>query len=449
MRRDLLQGLPEQLERHFAKLATIGNGPDGSIHRIAYSDAESTAMAYIRAEGEAIGLAGRYDAIGNLLLSSQGEFSRHLLVGSHIDSVPFGGNYDGAAGVVAALEATREILDGGAPLGVGIDVVIWRGEEYTFNAAYKGSATAFGKSEPHILRNTYEDCSLRDAILRQGFDPSYIDECRPSFAPEYVDSLVAYLELHIEQGECLERQHTDVGVVTQIAGDRRFLVVVEGRFDHSGATPMGTKFRSDVNLAIAHIQTRIDDLGKKHRADGHEFVQTVGIVNADPEIDKKYPRVHGNSVTKVSGLGYFTLDIMSADDTFMDRYSAEVLRLIWQTAKEYGTKAIIEQTDAAAGILKLDAGIQDRWETCAQRLGYSSMRMASGAGHDAVVVAEATRSDGTFIPVGMLFVPCRNGTSHSLEEFASTEQIAKGTEVLRDLMRELVVAPQGHDTKLP
>ena len=442
MQSQLIEGLPEQLERHFAKLATIGNEADGSISRIAYSDAESTAMAYIRAEGEAFGLTGRYDGVGNLLLSTPGDHPRRVLVGSHIDSVPFGGNYDGAAGVVAALEATRQILEGGKPLSAGVDIVVWRGEEYTFNAAYKGSATAFGKSEPHILRNLFEDCSLRDAILQQGFDPSYIDECRPTFEPEYVDSILAYLELHIEQGERLERGRTNLGAVTRIAGDRRFLVVVEGRFDHSGATPMGTKFRSDVNLAIAHIQTRLDELGRKRREDGHEFAQTVGIVNADPEIDKKYPRVHGNSVTKVSGLGYFTLDIMSPDDSFMDSYAAEVLRLIWQTAKELGTKAIIEQTDSAPGILNLDPGILEAWEKHAGQLGHSMMRMASGAGHDAVIVAESERSDGSRIPTGMLFVPCRGGISHSKEEFTSTEQIAKGTEVLRDVMLELVANPR-------
>ena len=438
MQRELLQGLPECLERHFAKLSTIGNEADGSISRIAYSDAESTAMAYIRAEGEALGLVGHYDGIGNLLLSTPDGHARRLLVGSHIDSVPFGGNYEGAAGVVAALEATREIVERGGTFAAGIDIVVWWGEEYSFGAAYKGSATAFGKSEPHILRNIFDDRSLRDAILQQGFDPSYIDECRASFAPGYVDAIVAYLELHIEQGQRLEQERLDLGAVTQIAGDRRFLVVVEGRFDHSGATPMGTKFRSDVNLAIARIQTRLDELGKKRREEGHEFVQTVGIVNADPEIDKKYPRVHGNALTKVSGLGYFTLDIMSADDVFMDQYAAEVLRLIWQVAKEQGTKAIVEQTDAAAGVLQLDANIQRAWEKHATALGHTIMPMASGAGHDAVVVAKTARSDGSHIPVGMLFVPCREGISHAKEEFVAAEQIAKGVEVLREVMAELI-----------
>ena len=427
--------LAEHLERHFAKLASIGIQPDGSITRLAYSDEESAAMAYIRAEGEAFGLEGRYDPIGNLILSQPGNHSCRLLAGSHIDSVPRGGNYDGAAGVVSVLEALRQLRS--ESLNMGIDLVIWRGEEYTFNAVYKGSAAAFGQSEPHILYNTYCGQSLRDAILGQGFDPSYIDEGKPSFEPSYIDSIAGYLELHIEQGVRLERQRKDVGIVTSVAGDRRFLVVVEGRFDHSGATPMGPTYRCDVNLAIAHMQVRIDELGAQKQREGYEFTQTVGIVNSDPEIDKKYPTVHANSVTKVSGQGYFTLDIMSANDEFMDTYAAAVHRLIWQTAKAHGVTAVIEQTDVTGGLHSLDDKIQATLEKSATTLGYSWMKMASGAGHDAVIVAKAKRRDNTTIPVGMLFVPCRQGISHSRNEYVSPEQVARGSEVLRESLRTI------------
>lgn len=429
--------LERQIDRHFAKLATIGNQADGSISRIAFSDAESEAMAYVRAEGEAFGLAGRYDGIGNLLLSTPGEHPRRILAGSHLDSVPRGGNYDGAAGVVAVLEALRSILAQGMELRRGIDLVVWRGEEHTFNAVYKGSATAFGLSDPHVLHNVHRGQSLRDAILQQGFDPSYVDESRPSFDPGYIDGLEGYLELHIEQGGRLELESKAVGIVTGIAGDRRFLVVLEGRFDHSGATPMGTRYRADVNLAMAYILTRCDELGRKRRQQGHDFTQTVGIVNADPETDKKYPDVHANSVTKVSGLAYFTLDVMSADDGFMDDYSAEVLRLIWRTAKELGTKAFVEQLDSAAGIGQLDAGLQDLLEASAEHLGASHLRLPSGAGHDAAVVAQARRSSGQPIPAAMLFIPCQGGISHSKDEYCSPRQIATGSEVLRETLVKL------------
>jgi N-carbamoyl-L-amino-acid hydrolase len=438
VRAKAMYSLPEQLGLHFAKLGTIGIEPDGSISRIAYSDEESAAMAYVRAQGEAFGLAGTYDPVGNLLLRMPGDSRRRVLVGSHLDSVPHGGNYDGAAGVVAGLEALRFLIAERDQLGGAVDLVVWRGEEYTFNAVYKGSAAAFGNAEPHILHNFYRDVSLRDAILRQQFDPTYIDEGRPAFDRDYIDSIEGYLELHIEQGARLQTEGTDLGIVTSIAGDRRFLVVLEGTFDHSGATPMGTRYRRDVNLAMAYVQTEIDVLASRYLSEGRDFTQTVGIVNADPEIDRKHPEVHNNSVTKVSGLGYFTLDIMSADDEFMDRYSAEVHRLVWKTARNFRVNANIELTDSSPGLQQLDSRFQDCLAACADRLGYSQMPMPSGAGHDAAVVASATRSDGAAIPVGMLFVPCRHGISHSRDEHLEVADLAKGVEVLRDTLRTLV-----------
>lgn len=425
------------LERHFYKLATIGNGPDGSISRIAFSDEESEAIAYVRSEGEAFGLESRYDAVGNLILSTPDGKKRRLLTGSHMDSVPAGGNFDGAAGIVAGLEAMRMIVNSGVELERGIDLVAWRGEEYTFNAVYKGSCAAFGMSETHILHNRYGDVTLRDAIREQGFDPSPIDDRVPTFGVEYIDSIDGYLELHIEQGVRLERDGTDVGLVTSVAGDRRYLVVLEGRFDHSGATPMGARYRNDVNLAMAYMQVALDEAGAKRKKQGAEFCLTVGIVNADPEIDRKYPEVHSNSVTKVSGLGYFTIDLMSADDTFMDEFSGELHRIIWNEAKRFGVKAVIDRTDLAAGVAQLDPELLDLLERCSETRGHSWVRMPSGAGHDAVIVSQVERSDGSAIPTGMLFVPCKEGVSHSRDEFATPEQVARGTEVLHDALLEM------------
>ncbi|MCA8941456.1 MAG: Zn-dependent hydrolase [Planctomycetes bacterium] len=432
----------DRIENHFGRLAGIGGQPDGSISRIAWTDEESAAIAYVRSEGESFGLEGRYDPIGNLVMSLPGMHRQRVLVGSHLDSVPHGGNYDGAAGVVAGLEALRMLVDQAEELPAGVDLVVWRGEEHTYNAVYKGSSAAFGCSETHILHNVYGGVSLRDAIVQQGFDPSYIDECRPSFDDVYIESIRGYLELHIEQGVRLERERHDLGIVTSIAGDRRFLVVLEGRFDHSGATPMGTTYRNDSNLALAHILTRIDALAESRRRGGEEFTQTVGIINADPEIDRKFPSVHGNSVTKVSGMAYFTLDIMSSSDEFMDAYAAEVLREIWRTAKEFGVKASIEQTDGAPGLGSLDADIRAKLGDAADRLGYSNAELTSGAGHDAVVVGLAERSNGR-IPVGMLFVPCRKGISHAREEHAEPDHIAKGADVLRDVLSSLARSVEG------
>lgn len=424
------EALVQRIDQHFNKLGTIGIQPDGSITRMAWSDEESAAMAYIRGEGEAFGLEGSYDAVGNLLLSTPGDHDKRYLLGSHMDSVPHGGNFDGAAGVVSALEALRTLMQEAPDAAVGATLVAWRGEEYTFNAVYKGSAAAFGLGEPRILHNLYGDHSLRDAIRSQGFDPTFIDEGTPTFEAPFIDSLQGYFELHIEQGVVLERERLDLGIVTSIAGDRRYLVVLEGRFDHSGATPMGSKFRSDVNLAMAHVQVRLDELARTRLAEGRTFTQTVGIINADPDIDKTYPAVHGNSVTKVSGMGYFTLDLMAADDDFLDAHSAEILRTIWKTAREFNVKAFIEMTDSSRGLLHLDDELRGALRDSAEATGAQYREVPSGAGHDAVMVGLAERPAGGTIPVAMLFVPCRAGISHAKEEYASAEHVAKATKVL-------------------
>ncbi len=429
--------LQRWIEQHFAKLGTIGIEADGSITRLAYSDEESAAMAYVRAAGEAHGLIGHYDGVGNLILSTPEGAKQRFMIGSHLDSVPHGGNFDGAAGVIAGLETARVLTETGGTGSCGVDVVAWRGEEYTYNAVYKGSAAAFGLSSPQILHNIYGDTSLRDAIRSQGFDPSYIDEGRTSLDAEYIDNITGYIELHIEQGVTLERERADVGIVTSIAGDRRFLVVLEGRFDHSGATPMGARFRGDANLAMAYVQVRLDELARKHLSDGRVFTQTVGIVNADPEIDRRYPTVHGNSVTKVSGMGYFTLDLMSHDDEFLDTYAAEVHRVIWSTTREFNVKAFIEQTDASPGLAMLDKKLTLELTESADRIGAKHMPLPSGAGHDAVMVGMAEKSTGAKIPVSMLFVPCRGGISHSKEEYADARHVAVATEVMVEALRRL------------
>ncbi len=424
------EALTRRIEQHFAKLAHIGNQPDGSITRMAWSDEESAAMAYIRAEGERFGLVGSYDGVGNLLLSTPAPAERRVLVGSHLDSVPHGGNYDGAAGVVAGLEALRQVSEKGLPEGWGATVVAWRGEEYTFNAVYKGSAAAFGMGQPQFLHNLDGDVTLRSAIMSQGYDPSFIQDARPSLPEAFIESIDSYFEMHIEQSVVLERNAESVGIVTSIAGDRRYLVVLEGRFDHSGATPMGSEYRGDVNLAMAHIQVRLDELARRRLGEGRRFTQTVGIVNADPEIDKKYPEVHGNSVTKVSGLGYFSLDLMSADDTFMDNHAAEMLRTIWDTAREFNVKAFVEMTDASRGLLELDGELRGLLGAAAAELELAHRELPSGAGHDAVIVGLAERPERGNIPVGMLFVPCRGGISHDKEEFAQAEHVAAAAQVL-------------------
>jgi len=424
----------------FARIGNLGPSPEDGFTRLAFSDEESAAHAYVRRQAEAAGLTVRVDAVGNTYCRTPGDHAEVVQTGSHLDSVPQGGNYDGAAGVLCGLEAVKAVVAAGTPLARGLEVVAWRGEEHTYDAVYKGSAAAFGVSEPAILDHEEAGRALREAIEAQGLDPGPIASGTPTLSAAERDAIAAHVELHIEQAVRLEEEGKDIGVVTSINGDRRLLALVEGRFDHSGATPMGARYRRDANLAIAEAQVALDALARGHLERGVDFVQTVGVVNADPGLDRKHPRVHANSATKVSGFGYFTLDVMAPDDAFLTRYAEEARAAIRTAVEARGCAVAFEVLDVSAASGPLDARIQDRVEAACREVGCTWMRMPSGAGHDAALVAKQPRSDGGRIPVGLIFVPCRGGVSHAKEEHASPEALATGARVLAGTLAALARA---------
>jgi hydantoinase/carbamoylase family amidase len=430
----------KDIEKHIYELSKIGrvgdSASDGFL-RAAWSAEESQAFEYISTYAMDAGLVSNYDGIGNLFVRTPNNLGNVVQTGSHLDTVPEGGNYDGVAGIVAGLEAIKRINDMGMALSKDIELVVWRGEEGSFGEVYKGSKAAFGEASPEFLKNKFQGLTLEEAINSQHFSPGYIKYGRPTLTQGEIDGISAHLELHIEQGTRLERDMIDIGNVTSIRGSTRYLVVVEGDFDHSGATPMGNKYRRDANLSIAHMQVNLDRLAKPFLLSGDDFVQTVGEVNTNPTINKEYPQLRNNSLAKVSGFGYFTLDVRSSVNSFRREYVSKVEEAIRETAKEHGVNVdVIEQNDSGA-TESLSSKIQSKIKEACDLNGYSTISMPSGAGHDAKIVGNQTQSDGGKIPIGMIFVPCKNGKSHCKEEFASTEAMTKGANVLGQVLYSL------------
>ncbi|MDP2749335.1 MAG: Zn-dependent hydrolase [Nanoarchaeota archaeon] len=436
----------KDVQKHFDSLAKMGNlGPslDDGFLRAAWSDEESQAFEYIKNEAESAGLTARYDGIGNLFIRTPARKNdkKVVQVGSHIDTVPEGGNYDGAAGIVAGLEAIKAVHSSGIMTCKSIELVIWRGEESaTFNAAYKGSKGAFGKSfkgdKGDILKNEFRGKTLEQAITEQGFDPSYFREQKPTINQEYIDNIFAHIELHIEQARKLETDKISIGIITSIRGYDRYRITVAGEFDHSGATPMGTEYRKDANLAIAYMQVEIDKLGRKYAKLGNDLVQTIGEINSNHELNKQHG-IYNNAITKVSGIGYFSLDIRSNNQNFKEAYVNEAKKLIKRLAKSKKVDIEILPMSSDNPTENLDEKIREIIACSCDRLSYSYQPMSSGAGHDAAIVAQQMRSDGAYVPVGMLFIPCRAGISHNKMEFAKTEDVVKGANVLVNTIYEL------------
>ena len=432
---------PESIKSRYSVLDYIGNlgaAPEDGYLRAAYSDDETRAMKVLAEAAADAGLNCKWDKIGNLTIEMPGNFSEWVETGSHLDTVPYGGNFDGLAGVVAGLEALIALKASSRRLKRGIRLRIWRGEESAhFGSSSTGSKGAFGILDPAVLSNRFKGITLKEAMLSQGCDLSPVENKIATISQGEIDSIYAYIELHIEQGDLLETSGKELGIVLGVRGAARMMVTLEGAFDHSGATPMGTEYRKDVNLALGHIIVRLDELATKHIEEGMDLVQTIGVINSSSELNDVDPHVYRNAVTKVSGFGYFSHEVRSCNSVESDLFSLEAKEVILNTAKNFGVSADIKDLGKTAGIPSLSKIVQAALEASSCEVGTSFMEMSSGAWHDAAVVASQQRSDGSAIPTGMLFIPCKDGKSHSPKEYCSPEQIAKGATVLARAMLRL------------
>lgn len=429
------------IAEHYSVLNTIGclgPSPAAGFLRAAFSDEETAAMRYIEGRARDLGADARWDHAGNLSLSWPGTSPGFVETGSHLDTVPMGGNYDGAAGAVAGLSAIAAIVTSGEPRTKGLRLRIWRCEESsTYNAACAGSNAAFGLLPAHALENRFRGRTLAEAMAGQGVDVAAVRAGKPSIPVEERDEILGLYELHIEQGNLLEVEHVTTGIITSIRGSRRFRVRISGEFDHSGATPMGVEYRQDANLAMAYMHVRLDERCAAARRRGEDVVSTVGVINSNREWNEADPRVYQNAVPKVSGFAYFCFDVRSSSNATLERYSEEARTVILDTARELRVNAEVEQIGGAGALEATDSRLREILTRAAAQAGISSREMPSGALHDAAIVGSQLQSSGERIPVGMIFIPCRRGKSHCPEELASSSDIAAGATVLANAMLEV------------
>lgn len=424
---------------HYALLNRMGGNTTNGFDRPAYSDEETRVMLYFRQLAEACGLAHRFDTCGNLIIETTSISGQWIETGSHVDTVPGGGNYDGLAGVVAGFEALKAIRHYNRPFKHGLRLRIWRGEESaSFGIASIGSRAAFGQLPPSSLSMTCRGKTMAEAMTAQGINPEVVEQGRPAIATDELDNIAACIELHIEQGKVLETAQLDIGIVSAIRGSRRSWVSLTGTFDHSGATPMGCHYRQDCNLAMAYMHVRLDQLLQKHIEKGVDLVQTVGVINSHSGMHKKLA-IDNNAVSKVSGAAFFSFEVRGCKAEEVTAYCAQAEAEICKTADEFGIRSDIEIFSEQQGLATLDETLQHCMEQLCDSLKLSHMLMPSGAWHDAGTVAQQRRADGSSIPVGIIFIPCKEGISHSPLESTSPEQIATGATLLAATMLQLAM----------
>ena len=386
------------------------------IVRDSYGAGEQAAHDLVRSAAETIGLEVALDAIGNLTLTLPGRDrgAQRIVVGSHLDSVSQGGNFDGAAGVIAGLSIVSAMRQAGTVPPCDLAVMAIRAEESAwFDIAYLGSAGAFGLLDPGCLSIPRSDNgqSLESTLLRQGFDPRAIRERRRLLEPSRIR---AYLELHIEQGPTLVERALPAAVVTGIRGCKRFRNArCIGEYAHSGA--VSRPDRHDAVAATVAFLHHMETVWVQQEQAGADLVLTAGELFTDPAM-------HGPS--KIAGETRFVLDLRSLSDATMSAVAAEARAAAARTSATYRVSIELGATsDSPPAIM------DDRLRTRLMSLLDQPFEMASGAGHDAAVFARQG------IPTAMVFVRNENG-SHNPDEAMSPDDFAVGARTLMGLLMD-------------
>lgn len=377
------------------------NSTDGlGVTRDAYGPGERMAHALARREAEALGLEVGADPVGNLHMTLPGSdrSAPRVMLGSHLDSVKEGGNFDGAAGVLAGLAAVAGLTRAGFRPARDITVIATRAEEAGawFPTSYPGARGALGRLKAEELQVKRQDTgrSLADHMREEGFDPDFAARGEKLLTPE---NTAAFLELHIEQGPVLDAEEIPVAVVTGIPGSRRLRQGrVLGEYNHSGGTPR--RYRRDAAIALAELALGLDEEWSRLETHGHRLVCTFCTMGTTPEA----------GFTKIAGEATFMLDVRSVDPASVDAIFARLAVLVPEIEARRGVRFELgPETGSTAA--PMDAGVRAGLLRAAQVAGVPAIEMASGGGHDAAAFAQAG------IPTGMLFVRNQNG-SHNPHE---------------------------------
>ncbi len=395
----------------FDELATIGATPEGGVSRPTFSASHIAARKWFLDRAKSAGLDARVDAAGNhsgVLQSRSPGSKRVLLLGSHLDSVPGGGRFDGALGVIAALHVLLAFKQAGTELPFALEAIDFTDEEGTL-VGLLGSNALAGALTPEQLQSPRGG---RDALVA-GLQEAGLREELLFDARRDPSTLAGYLELHIEQGPRLEHDKVQIGVVTSIVGSRSFRMVLRGGAGHAGTTPMAG--RRDAAVAAARVILGIRETVVR---DFPGSVATVGDVRVEP-----------GAFNVVPGLARLALEFRSADERELDAIESAMLARV---RAEVDSEAVEVEVSPVARWQPshLDPGMADAIERSAAALGLTTKRLASGAGHDAQALAAVT-------PSGMIFVPSVGGVSHDPSELTAWEDVVNGANVLLGTVREL------------
>jgi N-carbamoyl-L-amino-acid hydrolase len=399
----------QRLRTRLERLSTFGRPAGGTfaagVSRVAYSDADLAARSWLLGEMRAAGLSPRIDAAGSIFArwpNSPTATPPPILFGSHIDSVPSGGNFDGDLGTLAALEVIQACQAAAITPRHPFEMVLWAHEESTaFGRGTAASRIVSGDLQAGDLDQVWNGLRRADGMRRLGGHPERIEE-----AVRKPGDWHAYYELHIEQGGTLEQSQAPVGVVEGIVSIHRYDVTITGMANHAGTTPMNE--RRDAMLAASRVVILVNEIVKAR--EGRQ-VGTVGRLEVTP-----------NSPNVIPGRVTLSVELRDLSERTLRDLGAEIQERSGPVARETGTEISFKLASRNPPALA-HAGMQRAVERAAEGLGLASKRLPSGAGHDAQMIA-------ALCPMGMIFVPSIGGISHSPLERTSWEDCAHGAAVL-------------------
>lgn len=401
---------PRRIARFLREIGDIGKDPAGGWWRPAFGPEEREAHAVFGEHARDLGLTTKTDAVGNTTAELAGASGgRALASGSHLDSVPRGGGFDGVAGVAAALEVARILREEGGTRRP-YRIFVFGGEEGArFGMPCIGSRVATGAIGAGTLETLTDrrGLSVAECARDVGLSPG-----RAAEAAWPADSLHAFVELHIEQGRVLEGRGAAIGIVDAIAGSTRIELTFTGNADHSGATPM--PLRQDALVGAGEFIVEVENRAYPYRT----AVATVGDLDVEP-----------GSFTTVPGVARLSLDVRDSDSErqreLAEELIDEALRIASRRSLELSAALVSDQSPVV-----LHKPVREQLALAASQTGETFRILASGASHDAAHVAKIA-------PTGMVFVPSRHGKSHTPEEWSSVEDIARGAEVIARALKAL------------
>ena len=397
-----------RLNRTLDELGQFGETPEG-INRLAFSPADIASREYTIGLMREAGMTTRIDAAGNIIGRRPGSDDSRpaIALGSHTDTVPLGGKYDGALGVLGAIEVVRTLAEQGRATRHPIETIVFTNEEGTrFHRWLIGSRAMAGMLEPEDLAAVdAEGVTLAQRMSDIGGDLSQVDQ-----AARRPGELAAYFELHIEQGPYLYHSGTPIGVVTGITGRAVFELEIIGRSYHAGTTPMGE--RRDALAAAAKLVVYVQKMAAE---DEICRVATAGALDVRP-----------NAVNVIPGRANVGVEFRDLEMSALEAAERELTRIAQATERQDGVTITINRhrfTDP----VPITPAMQEWAAEAARRAGFPSQRVPSGAGHDAQAIA-------AIAPMAMLFIPSRDGISHAIEEYSTPQDCANGAQTLLELL---------------